>query len=82
MWKEKSIILSLLETVDVSNILLRKFVFYQLKQCHIQQGMDQEFKKFHYRSLLHRSQLCTATEICSQFHRLLIYLYVWKTVAT
>jgi len=72
----------MLETVDVSNILLRKFAFYQLKQCHIQESLNQEFSKFHYRFLFHRSQLCTATETCSQFHRLLIYLYVWKTVAT
>jgi len=26
---------------DVSNILLRNFAFYQLKQCHNKQGLNQ-----------------------------------------
>jgi len=29
---------------DVNNILLRKVAFYQLKQCHILQGLNQELQ--------------------------------------
>ena len=36
---------------------------------------------FYFRFLPYRLQLYTATDSFSQFHKLLIYLYVWKPVA-
>jgi hypothetical protein len=42
----KAIVLQLFDTVDVSNIPLRKVVFYQLKHCHILQGFNEELEIF------------------------------------
>jgi hypothetical protein len=47
----EAIILQLFHDIDVSNILLRKVVFYQLKQCHIPQGLNQEHESLPYASV-------------------------------
>jgi hypothetical protein len=47
----KAIILQLFYTVDVSSILPRKVAFYQLKQCHIPQGLDHELLSWPFPSI-------------------------------
>jgi hypothetical protein len=46
-----AIILPLLDLEDVSNIPMRKIAFYQLKECHIPQGLNQELQNLTFASL-------------------------------
>ena len=79
-FKENSIILPQLDTQDVGNILLQKFAFYHLKQCHNTQGFNRELQNLPFSSL---SPLTTKH---SDRHVLTVatiidFLYVWKSVA-
>jgi hypothetical protein len=42
--KLKAIIIQLLNPANESNIPLWEVAFYQLKQCHIQQGLNQKLQ--------------------------------------
>jgi hypothetical protein len=79
--KKQVKILPLLIPKNVSDIILeRNFGLYQLKECGIQQGLIRELQNLPL-LLSHHLQVNTPTDTCSELHTLLIYLYVWKTVA-
>jgi len=49
--KNKTKFLPVLDPKNISNIiLLRKIAFYQLKKCHIPQGLNQEFQNLPFAS--------------------------------
>jgi hypothetical protein len=74
-------IFPLLNPKDVSNIILeRNVALYQLKHCGIQHGLIRELQNLPL-LLPHYLQLNTPNDTFSEWHSLLISLYVWKPVA-
>jgi hypothetical protein len=51
VFEQNAIIFPLLNPAVVCNALLRNFAFYQLKQCHIPQGLYQLLQNLHFPSL-------------------------------
>jgi hypothetical protein len=68
------IILPVLDPAVLCNIPLLKVAFYQLKQCHIAQGLNQELQKCHSPLSHHLRLTNTACVTCSQFQQLLMFL--------
>jgi hypothetical protein len=79
--KSQAKFLSIFDPKNVSNIiLLRQVDFYQLKQCHIAQGLNLELQNLPSASSS-PLKLNTPIDTCSQLHLLLMCLYVCKSVA-
>jgi hypothetical protein len=70
-----------LDPEDVRNTPLEKFAFYQLKQCHITQGLNQDIQNFPFGSF---SSLTTKHRIRYELtvENIIDFLIVFKTVAT
>jgi len=69
------------DPADVSNTTVQKVSFTRLYNATPHKAWIRNCKlAFH--SLSHRFQLHTVTDTCWQLHWLLIYLHVWKPVAT